>query len=702
MLLTITCTPPDGAAWPATDLGFLLHKNPDRVQAFEQSYGTAHVVYPEATAARCTVALMLEIDPIRLVRGRSRGTPDFSLGQYVNDRPYAASSLLSVAIGAVFRTALHGRCTLRPELVQTALPLRIELPAVPCRGGAEVAERMFAPLGWAVTATPLPLDPAFPEWGDSHYLRVELSGTVLLSDALSHLYVLLPVLDGAKHYWVAGDEVDKLIRAGGGWLAEHPERGWITRRYLARRHSLVRTALARLAELDEVEPELLDAVEVDDCDEVEPSEAGQVIESAETPFGTSRLASISDADSNATAPGDPVAVSSGAPVSTRFDDEKNLPANPVSDTSGTTVAVGSAATPSDTLTAADSDNTPTTGSTPNNGSATAATHSSTTVGVGGAASPGDHVIAADSDNTPVTGSATDSGGATAETYSSTTDGATASDVPRVTVTDGGVDTTANVSFAATGTNATASTGDDSANGSQGGGASMADGLGTVSIGHGAVETVGGSTSLAVTRRAAVVSALHEVGARRVLDLGCGEGALLRELLADKAFSEIVGVDVSMRALHVAERKLRLERMPERVAQRLTLRQGALTYTDARLRGYDAAVLMEVIEHVDLPRLGALEHAVFASAAPGAVVVTTPNAEFNARFETLAADTFRHADHRFEWTRAEFAAWADGVAARHGYSVRFVPIGVPDPELGAPTQMAVFTKSEITTTAEGAA
>ncbi|MFB8277001.1 3' terminal RNA ribose 2'-O-methyltransferase Hen1 [Nocardia colli] len=599
MLLTITCTPPDGAAWPATDLGFLLHKNPDRVQAFEQSYGTAHVVYPEATAARCTVALVLEIDPIRLVRGRSRGTPDFSLGQYVNDRPYAASSLLSVAIGAVFRTALHGRCTLRPELVQTALPLRIELPAVPCRGGAEVAERMFAPLGWAVTATPLPLDPAFPEWGDSHYLRVELSGTVLLSDALSHLYVLLPVLDGAKHYWVAGDEVDKLIRAGGGWLAEHPERGWITRRYLARRHSLVRTALARLAELDEVEPELLDAVEVDDCDEVEPSEAGHV--STETSSATGRLASIGDRDSNATASGDPVAVSNDAPVSTRFDDEKNLPANPVSDTSGTTVAVGSAATPSDTLTAADSDNTPATGSTPDSG-----------------------------------------------------------------------------------------------------GASMADGLGAVPIGHGAVETVGGSTSLAVTRRAAVVSALHEVGARRVLDLGCGEGVLLRELLADKAFSEIVGVDVSMRALHVAERKLRLERMPERVAQRLTLRQGALTYTDARLRGYDAAVLMEVIEHVDLPRLGALEHAVFASAAPGAVVVTTPNAEFNVRFETLAADTFRHADHRFEWTRAEFAAWADGVAARHGYSVRFVPIGVPDPELGAPTQMAVFTKSEVTTTAEGAA
>ncbi|MFI6048236.1 3' terminal RNA ribose 2'-O-methyltransferase Hen1 [Nocardia sp. NPDC051321] len=518
MLLTITCTPPDGAAWPATDLGFLLHKNPDRVQAFEQSYGTAHVVYPEATAARCTAALVLEIDPIRLVRGRSGGTPDFSLGQYVNDRPYAASSLLSVAIGAVFRTALHGRCTLRPELAETALPLRIALPAVPCRGGAEVAERVFAPLGWTVTATPLPLDPAFPEWGDSHYLRVELSGTVRLADALSHLYVLLPVLDGAKHYWVAADEVDKLIRAGGGWLAEHPERGWIARRYLARRQSLVRTALARLAEVEEVEPEALDAVE-EAGDESDSNGVGSTLEVSETPSTASQVAEI--------------------------------------------------------------------------------------------------------DNT--------------------------------------------------------------------------------------TKTTRNTPSLAVTRRAAVRAALHEAGARRVLDLGCGEGVLLRELLSDKTFTEIVGVDVSMRALHIAERKLRLERMPERVAQRLTLRQGALTYTDARLRGYDAAVLMEVIEHVDLPRLGALEHAVFAAAAPGAVLVTTPNAEFNVRYETLAAGTFRHVDHRFEWTRAEFAAWADAVAARHGYTVRFVPIGAPDPEFGAPTQMAVFTKNEFnntevtaTSTREGAA
>ncbi|MFI2473154.1 3' terminal RNA ribose 2'-O-methyltransferase Hen1 [Nocardia xishanensis] len=568
MLLTITCTRPDGAAWPATDLGFLLHKNPERVQAFEQSYGTAHVVYPEADPARCTAALVLEVDPIRLVRGRSRGTPDFSLGQYVNDRPYAASSLLSVAIGAVFRTALHGQCKARPELALAALPLRIELPAVPCKGGAEVAERVFAPLGWAVSTTPIPLDPAFPEWGDSHYLRLALNGEMRLADALSHLYVLLPVLDGAKHYWMAADEVDKLIRAGGGWLAEHPERGWITRRYLARRQSLVRTALARLAEIDETDPDELGAVE--DYVEAESAIRDNV---SDSPLD-SLVSGLNGADA------------AGSP----------------------------------------------------DGSA-APTHSS--------ASPDDDTAVTDAIAEP-----------SAVTERADWSGRSRGDVPppgarppnSMTPEDGiaGPDTD---------------------------------------------EPAARAPSLAVQRRAAVLAALGEVGARRVLDLGCGEGTLLRELLADRMFTEIVGVDVSMRALHIAKRKLRVDRMPEHAARRLTLLQGSLTYTDTRLRGYDAAVLMEVIEHVDPPRLGALEHAVFATAAPRSVVVTTPNAEYNPAYETLAAGKFRHDDHRFEWTRAEFAAWATGVAQRNGYRVRLWPVGAVHPELGAPTQLALFTKTE---------
>ncbi|QIS18589.1 3' terminal RNA ribose 2'-O-methyltransferase Hen1 [Nocardia terpenica] len=481
MLLTITCTRAAGADWVATDLGFLLHKNPGRVQVFEQSYGRAHVLYPEATEQRCTAALLLEIDPIRLVRGKSRGTPEFSLGQYVNDRPYAASSLLAVAIATVFGTALHGRCAQRPDLAATALPLRLELPAVPCQGGPELAERMFAPLGWQVRATPIPLDPAFPEWGESHYLRLELAATIRVAEALSHLYVLLPALDGTKHYWLAPDEIDKLLRAGEGWLPTHPERTRITHRYLSRRRSLIRTALARLAEVDEADPEQLGAVEED-------AEGGAAVTEVAAP------------------------------------QEERGP------------------------------------------------------------------------------------------------------------------------------------------------------------------------SLAVARRQAVLNALREVGARRVLDLGCGEGALIRELLADKQFGEIVGVDVSMRALHIAQRRLGSDRLPPRVAERVTLRQGALTYTDAALRGYDAAVLMEVIEHVDPPRLAALAHAVFGSAAPGAVIVTTPNGEYNVTYEGLRGGRFRHADHRFEWSRAEFAAWAHGVAERYGYAVRFEPIGPEDALLGAPTQMAVFQRS----------
>lgn len=247
MLLTLTTT-----HRPATDLGYLLVKHPDRVQDFDLPAGTAHVFYPEATEQRCTAALLVEVDPQRLGVGRRRtaSTPEhFTLGQYVNDRAYAASSLLSSALSTVFRSALRGVSRERPELAGTAIPLSIRVPVLRCRGGAELAVRLFAPLGWAVTAAPLPLDEQHPEWGDSRYVDLGLTGTVRLADALNHLYVLLPVLDDAKHYWVAPDEIDKLLRAGAGWLADHPERTLITRRYLAHRRALAGQALARLAEL---------------------------------------------------------------------------------------------------------------------------------------------------------------------------------------------------------------------------------------------------------------------------------------------------------------------------------------------------------------------------------------------------------------------------------------------------------------------
>ncbi|MFD7437526.1 3' terminal RNA ribose 2'-O-methyltransferase Hen1 [Streptomyces sp. NPDC059861] len=479
MFLTISTTGTQER--PATDLGFLLHKHPGKAQAFSTSYGKAHVLYPEADARRCTAALLLEVDAVALVRrgkGKGRGgAPDAALAQYVNDRPYAASSLLAVALSGVFSSAMRGVCNARPDRAAEPLPLRIEIPALPARGGPALVRGLFEPLGWTVTADPVPLDTEFPQWGDSRYVRLVLESEALtLAAALRHLYVLLPVLDDAKHYWVSPDEVDKLLRAGEGWLPDHPEQKLITSRYLSRRWSLTRQArerleLVRLAETDDSEVEAID------------NAVGAETEEAEKP-----------------------------------------------------------------------------------------------------------------------------------------------------------------------------------------------------------------TPLAVQRREAIVAALHEAGAARVLDLGCGQGQLVQALLKDVRFTEIVGVDVSMRALTIASRRLKLDRMGERQAARVKLFQGSLAYTDNRLGGYDAAVLSEVIEHLDLPRLPALEYAVFGAARPRTVLVTTPNVEYNVRWETLPAGHVRHGDHRFEWTRAEFQDWARSVAERYGYQVGFRPVGPDDPEVGPPTQMATFSRN----------
>ena len=460
MLLTITAT-----RAPATDLGFLLHKHPDRVWSATTASGTAHVFYPAASAKRCTAALLLEVDPIALVRGKHN-----ELTQYVNDRPYAASSMLAVALKEAFRTALTGRCDARPDLAAAEIPLEIRVPALRCRGGIDLATRVFEPLGWAVAAIPVPLDP--PEWGDSPYLDLTLSGTLRLKDALNHLYVLLPALDDAKHYWVAADEVDKLMRAGQDWLAGHPEKALISRRYLAHRRELTESALARLAAADDTEPEELD---------------NAVLPEAEAE-----------------------------------DEQARKP-------------------------------------------------------------------------------------------------------------------------------------------------------------------------LAMLRREAIMTVLREAGARTVGDFGCGAGALTRDLMAERGIDQVVATDVSVRALALAARRLRLDRMPERQRERLKIFQSALTYRDDRLAGLDAAVLMEVVEHVEPERLPSLERAVFGFAKPGTVVVTTPNAEYNVRYETLPTGHFRHRDHRFEWTRAEFTQWAARISADYGYAAAFRAVGEVDDEVGAPTQLAVFSK-----------
>ena len=465
LLLTITNTHA-----PATDLGYLLHKSPYRAQSFPLSFGQAHVFYPEARPEECTAALLLDVDPVGLVRNRRGPSGEGrTLGQYVNDRPYVASSFLSVAMARVFGSAMSGKSKEHGELVETPLPLRAKISVLPCRGGEGFLRRLFEPLGYEVAARQHPLDEQFPEWGESPYFTVEISARVRLRDLLTHVYVLAPVLDNEKHYWVGDEEVEKLLRHGEGWLAAHPEREAIAHRYLKHRRSLANEALARLIEEEFPDPDA--AEETHDNEE----------ERVERPL-----------------------------------------------------------------------------------------------------------------------------------------------------------------------------------------------------------------SLNEQRLAAVVAALRGAQAKRVVDLGCGEGRLLRTLLADRSFDEVVGMDVSHRALEAAAGRLRLERLPEKMRERLKLIQGSLTYRDRRLAGFDAATVVEVIEHLDEPRLSAFERVLFEFARPGTVVLTTPNVEYNVKFEGLPAGRFRHKDHRFEWTRAEFRQWAEGVAARHGYTARFLPVGEEDPRVGAPTQMGVFT------------
>ncbi len=463
MLLTLRTTQA-----PATDLGYLLHKNPARPQSFALSFGQAHVFYPEVSEDACTAALLLDVDPVALVRGaRGEGR---TLAQYVNDRPYVASSFLSVALAQVFGSALGGRCKDRPEQAAAPMPLEARLEVVPSRGGAEFLRRLFEPLGYTVGLEAHPLDARFPDWGDSPYFSVTLTQTVRLADLLTHLYVLIPTLDSGKHYAIGDEEVEKLVRRGEGWLAAHPEKETIVRRYLKGRRSLVRDALAQLTGEEEPEAE---AVE-----------------------------SLHDREEEAV--------------------EKKI-------------------------------------------------------------------------------------------------------------------------------------------------------------------------SLHEQRLGAVLAALKGSGAKRILDLGCGEGRLLSLLLADRQFTEILGMDVSYRTLEMAQDKLRLDRLPPMQRERITLIQGSLIYRDSRLSGYDAAAVVEVIEHLDANRLAAFARALFEFARPQTVAVTTPNVEYNPKFETLPAGKFRHKDHRFEWTRAEFQSWADGVCARFGYGVRILPIGPEDVEVGAPSQMAVFER-----------
>lgn len=465
MLLNITTTHE-----PATDLGYLLHKNPARLHSIPLSFGMAHIFYPEATSERCTMTLLLDINPVDLVRDKNSAGSDIA---YVNDRPYAASSFLSTAIAKAFGTALSGRCKDKPGLAEIPIPLQVTLATLPCKDGENLIKRLFAPLGYEITTIAHPLDPRFPEWGESPYYSVTITGTKRIGDLLAHLYVLIPVLDEDKHYWINQDEVDKLLRRGEGWLAQHPDRELIITRFLKRQRNLTDQALQRLiGEEGEGKPK-------------------------------SKLTSVRSSD-----------------------DEDSWEE---------------------------------------------------------------------------------------------------------------------------------------------------------------------SLSLKEYRLRAILAVLKEAGAKTVADLGCGEGNLLRVLLEDKDYSSIIGMDVSYRTLEKAHKKLKLDDMSLFKRERLKLFQGSLLYRDKRLKGFDAIVLSEVIEHLDQTRLETLTKHVFGFLHLFTVIITTPNREYNINYPQLPSGEFRHDDHRFEWTRTEFKEWAESVAAHYGYKVTISPVGLVDSITGAPTQMGVFSR-----------
>ncbi|MDR0861265.1 MAG: 3' terminal RNA ribose 2'-O-methyltransferase Hen1 [Oscillospiraceae bacterium] len=454
MLLTITYTGRD-----TPDLGYLLYKNPNRgTQTFDLAFGRAHVFYPEITDTRTTAALLLDIDPLDLAKGKGNSE---GLFDYVNDRPYVSSSFMSVAISKVFGTAMTGRADSRQELSDSPLDLSAEIAMLPCNADFAMLARIFEPLGYTVSYENCVLDERFPEWGESRYVNLSLRGNVRLRDLLKHIYVLLPVFDRQKHYWVGDDEVDKLLRMGEDWLEAHPERKYIVDRYLYRQRDLVGEYFSRLND-GVSEPEV----------------------------------------------------------------------------------------------------------------------------------------------TPVR-----------------------------------------------------------------------------------------EPSLNAKRLDAVFSALKDAGAHSVIDLGCGEGRLLSLLLKDGQFTKIAGMDVAQSALKRASDRLRLETASERISERVTLFQGSLTYRDGRIAGYDAASVMEVIEHMDATRLAVFERVVFDFAKPRVVVLTTPNRDYNAVYEKLSAEDMRHGDHRFEWTRAEFAAWVKAVCAKFGYRAAVSGIGEEREDYGSPTQMGVFERCE---------
>ncbi len=478
MILTITYRGEN-----TQDLGYLLHKNPYRPQSFDLPAGKAHVFYPEITDEKTTCAMIMELDPLLLSRGKP-GTGESGLFDYVNDRPYAASSFMCRAMSRCFGTAMSGKCDRRQELADSELDLEADICSLPVRGDKDLVQRLFLPLGYEVSFETFPVDEDFPEWGESPYVRLRLRARKRLSQILNQIYVLIPVFDLQIHHFVSEPDVDNVLKHGGGWLEDHPERKTILRRYFRMAGSLAALALEKLS-------------------------AGE--------------------------------------------DQRQ----------------GAAGTPERE--------------------------------------------------------------------------------------DGHKDPS---------------------------------GMRAVKEKQGHED--GGKIPLDRLRLEAVAEEVLSSGARSVIDIGCGEGKLLAMLAKESRIEKLTGTDVSVSALDKAKKRTDHEITAERQKEKLTLFQGSVLYQDVRFSGYDAACLVEVVEHIDPEKLPVLEEVLFGKAAPGTVIVTTPDRSFNERYG-MGADQLRHKDHRFEWSGEEFRDWCERTGRRYGYSVRYRGIGGEDGTEGCPTQMGVFSK-----------
>ena len=437
--------------------------------------GQTYTFFSECTPGSATAALLLDVDPVGLVRGRSAADRGL-LTQYVNDRPYAASSFLSVAVNKCFAQTMAGKSKERQHIADQTLDLEARIVPVGISGEQDMVARLFEPLGYQSDTT---LFPTALDAAERRYADIRLKGNIRIADMLNHIYVLLPVLDNAKHWWIDRHEVDTLLAKGEGWLADHPEKDLIATRALKYRRSLANLALARLNEID-------------------------------------------------------------------AEDEE-----------------------------------------------------------------------------PV------------------------------------------------------------------------DGEGSQEAKDAAEEVLEKPIRLHDLRLDTVADELRKHGAESVLDLGCGEGKLMARLVKEACFKRILGVDASISSLERASRRLYLDRAGDAMRQRVQLLQGSLTYADRRLKGFDAAALVEVIEHIDPWRLSALSAALFSVTKPRLVLITTPNREYNALFENMPSDRLRHPDHRFEWSRAEFADWCHQITDKYDYHAKIFPLGPEDENLGGPSQMAIFERGTAT-------